>query len=166
MVFLGKEWAGYLYFWANLIFGFFYFLFFIIYVHIYNTINFLGSFQKSSIFFFLSFSRRVLKLRANYICFKYKFYIVRGQIQKFEGKRGWGESKKIMIEIKEISCCKWNFSKAKGLWSPGPPSFASDWATRLLAKRVIIDGPAWLFSYKSLDEFNSLWAIVLAEIIL
>ena len=158
MVFLGKEWAGYLYFWANLIFGFFYFL--------YNTINFLGSFKRVQFFFFLSFSGRVLKLRANYICFKYKFYIVRGQIQKFEGKRGWGESKKIMIEMKEISCCKWNFSKAKGLCSPGPPSFASDWATRLLAKRVIIDGPAWLFSYKSLDEFNSLWVIVLAEIIL
>ena len=97
MVFLGKEWAGYLYFWVFFIFYF-----------IYNTIKFLGSFQKSSIFFFLSFSGRVLKLRANYICFKYKFYIVRGQIQKFEGKRGWGggESKKIMIEIKEISCCK------------------------------------------------------------
>ena len=116
MVFLGKEWAGYLYFWANLIFGFilFYFLFFIIYVHIYNTINFLGSFQKSSIFFFLSFSGRVLKLRANYICFKYKFYIVRGQIQKFEGKRGWGRARRLWLKLRKLAAVNEIFPKLRG----------------------------------------------------
>ena len=83
--------------WVSLFLGQFHFwvLFFYFFYFLYNTINFLGSFKKSLIFFFLSFSRRVLKLRANYICFKYKFYIVRGQIQKFEGKRGWGRARRL-----------------------------------------------------------------------